>query len=484
MTRIYLGLALVLLCLLQGMVAYAEEADSPNFVFILVDDQGWTGTSVAMDKPGGSAKSDYFLTPNIERIATGGMRFSQGYAPSALCCPTRRSIQFGQMPIRHGDDEAFAKTYPVGNTRLTIPRALKALNPAYRAAHFGKWDLRTELTPEHLGYDESDGNTGNFEGSIGTRFDKEGKWDRYGVMKDPKRIYSITQRAVDFMERSVDAEQPFYLQISHYATHVDMQTTQASLDAAQSRKKGARHKTPAFAGMTNDMDKGIGKVLDTLERLEITNNTYVIYMADNGGVPWIPPNRLRNLTPPERLKEPSRNYPLRGGKWVLFEGGIRVPFMVSGPGITPGSFCDTPVVGWDLLPTFAALAGNTAELTPDLDGESFAPLLKDASLKSKRPATFIFHRFNPGYPHSAIRQGRYKLVQFWTGLDAKSRTAWTPSIVARSQLFDLEADPGETKNLAEAMPERVEALRSLLQEELNKGPIGSLTPQSLPGKGL
>ncbi len=132
-------------------VLCAESATSPNFVLILTDDQGWTGTSVSMH-PTIHSKSDYQRTLHLERLARAGMRFSQGYSPAGLCCPTRRSIQFGQTPLRQGDDAQFVQRYPVGNKRPTIPRFLKAVNPRYAAAHFWKWDLRTDLAPEHLAY--------------------------------------------------------------------------------------------------------------------------------------------------------------------------------------------------------------------------------------------------------------------------------------------------------------------------------------------
>ena len=270
---------------------FAAGGKSPNFVFILADDQGWTGTSAAMHAGRKDAQSDYYRTPNLKRLASQGRRFTQGYAPAALCCPTRRSIQFGQTPARMGDDAAFAKRYPTDTNRLTLPRALKAVHPDYLAAHFGKWDLRSGLAPEHLGYDASDGSTGNRVGSEGTSFNKQDKWRRYGVLDDPKRIFSITERGVDFMRRAVEQNRPFYLQLSHYAVHMDMQTRKASLEACEARPKGEQHRIPAFAGMTQDLDDGIGRVLDELDRLGIADNTYVFYMADNGAGPWIPPDR-------------------------------------------------------------------------------------------------------------------------------------------------------------------------------------------------
>ncbi|MHC4120830.1 MAG: sulfatase [Planctomycetota bacterium] len=431
------------------------RTSTPNFVFILSDDQGWPATSAQMHPERKDARSDYFQTPNLDRFARQAMRFSQGYAPAALCCPTRRSLQFGQMPVRQSS-RSFDAKYPPGNTHPTIPRILRSVDPRYVAAHFGKWDHRTELAPEHLGYDESDGNTTNRPGSITSGFSKSEKWRRYTVTEDPKRIFSITDRALDFMMRSVRDERPFFLQISHYAVHVTMQTRRASLDKYEQLPKGEKHNVPAFAGMTEDLDVGVGKILDKLEELGIADSTYVIYMADNGAAGWIPPNTTRNLSNPTTYEKLSRNHPLRGGKWVVFEGGIRVPFIVRGPGVTPNSFCNVPVVGWDILPTIADIVGYKKALPSDIDGGSFRGLLENEGRGSvKRPNLgLVFHRYSDSYPHSAIRVGDYKLVKFWKR---------DKSLL----LFNLKEDLGETKDLAGAMPEKTEELHKQLMDYLD-----------------
>jgi len=442
---------------------YAGDT-APNFVFILSDDQGWTGSSVSMDNARNDTKSDYYLTPNLERFAGQGVRFTQGYAPAALCCPTRRSLQFGQTPARQGN-ERFPGNYPPGNDRLTIPRMLKSVNPKYAAAHFGKWDLRCDLLPEHLGYDESDGNTGNRNGNEGSNFDKKGKWTRYQELDDPKRIFSITDRANAFMERQVRDGRPFYLQISHYAVHVDMQTRPESRKKFEEKPKGKIHHIPAFAGMVEDLDTGVGKLLDKLDELGISDSTYVIYMADNGGVPWIPPDPKKHLADPTTLDDVSSNYPLRSGKWTLFEGGIRVPFIIRGPGVEPGSFCNTPIVGWDLLPTLADLAGYRDRLPQDIDGGSLRPLLENAGEDTvKRPVEgLVFHRYAGTYPHSAIRLGDYKLVKFWKP--------------EKLLLFNLKDDIGETRDLAAAMPDKTRELHQELMAYLRSVDAEILHPQ-------
>lgn len=461
-------------------IAPAVAEQSPNFVVILTDDQGWSSTSVSMI-PDGDLASDYHRTPNLRRLAEEGMRFSQGYAPAGLCCPTRRSLQFGQTPLRQGDDAQFAVRYPTHGDQLTIPKLLKLRNPRYRAAHFGKWDLRrseergtTPLAPEHLGYDESDGNTDNGIGSEGDDgspdpIAKDQKWSRHAVLKDPKRIFSLTDRGCDFVKRMTAAGRPFYLQLSHYAVHADFQVQAETLAAVKKRPAGMIHANAPFAAMTEDLDAGVGRLLECLDRLEISEVTYVFYLSDNGGVPWIPPNKEKLLSQQGQVDDAGRNYPLRSGKWTVFEGGIRVPFVVRGPGIAANSVSHVPVVGWDLLPTIGDLAGYEGPLPSNLDGGSFRALLQNGGNGSvHRPVRgLVFHRYSNSYPHSAIRLGDYKLIRFWKQLNG------IPPI----QLFDLTQDVGETENLAAKMPQKARELEMLLRqyaEEVNS----SVVPQA------
>ena len=444
-------LIIVLFC-----VTYSTFAQRPNFILILTDDQGWTSSSQLMDDNIANSKSDYFETPELEKIADRGMRFTNGYAPSALCCPTRRSIQFGQTPMRQGDDEEFkANYYPAGKQQLTIPQLLKSIDPAYKTAHYGKWDLRADIFPEDLGYDESDGNTGNKNGDMNST--KETKWTDYFLNEDPKRIETLTARAINFIQRNTKSGNPFYLQVSHYATHIDMQTSEELYNKYKNKKKGDIHNNPAWAGMLESLDSGIGKILDQIDKLGIAENTYLIIMSDNGGVEFIP--QVKNkFDHPSVFKNHTRNYPLRGGKWTLYEGGVRVPFMVVGPGVKPGSQCDIPVVGWDILPTLSDLAGNKNPLPISLDGVSFRAALESGNqgnIKRKNDE-LVFHYF--GKSHSAIRIGDYKLIKFWN-LD-------------RTELYNLKDDLGELNNLSKKYPQKVKELEKLMfgyAKEVNAG---------------
>jgi arylsulfatase A-like enzyme len=410
-----------------------------------------------MDKDNPLSASDYHETPGIDTLAKRGMRFSQGYSPAALCTPTRRSILFGQTQIRQGLDEGFDKRYdPYKKGYLTIPNMLKDVNPEYKAAHFGKWHIKSgEFTPEDFGFDESDGNTDNGDGS---RFEyKDEKWKHTYVVENPKRIDRMTQRGISFMRRSQNAGNPFFLQLSHYATHVDIQTKAATYEHFSGKPRGSIHDHPGYAGMLADMDTSIVQLLDAIENLGLEKNTYIILLADNGGVEFIPPSRFK-LAPPGINGRKQRNAPLRGGKWVLYEGGIRVPFIVSGPGIPRNSQSDVPVVGYDILPTLAEISGYSHPIPKYVDGGSFATLLRDGTGTVERPSDAIFHHREAGsYLHSAVRVGDYKLVKFWT-----DNAAWD----ARVELYDLSKDIGEEMDLSSQLPDKAKELETILLQHV------------------
>lgn len=423
--------------------------NKPNFILILTDDQGWTSTSQLMNGRVANSKSDYYETPQIERFAAMGMRFSSGYAPCALCCPTRRSIQFGQSPARQGDALYKENYHPDFKKVATIPAVLKSISPDYKAAHYGKWDLRSDLFPEDLNYDESDGNTGNRNGDMNST--KESKWTDLFLNNDPKRIETITDRALNFMGRQVKSGHPFYLQVSHYATHVDFQAKESTYKKYQQKKKGDVHGNASYAAMLEDLDSGIGRLLDKIEELGIGDNTYVILMADNGAVESVPPIKNK-FEHPSNLKNKTNSYPLRGGKWTLYEGGIRVPFMVIGPGIKGGSQSDIPVTGWDILPTLSDLAGNKNPLPKNLDGTSFKPLFISATQEKfkREKEQLVFHYF--GKPHSSIRVGDYKLIKFWN--------------LKKVELYDLKNDLGELQDISATNLEKVKELEASLMAYL------------------
>ena len=432
--------ARLLLVLLSTILAsMAVKAKSPNFIVILTDDQSWVGSSLQIIPGDERTKSEYFQTPHIERLARMGTNFTQGYAPAPYCCPTRRSILVGQTPARHiyqKDQGAWTANY---KRSLSIPRMLKQANPDYRSAHFGKWDMRfDDVTPEEMGYDVSDGLTGNGTGG--------GKGSGGpSAQEDPKLIWQITEQAGDFMEAQSQAGRPFFVQVSHYAVHLDIFYRQETLDQVGDWETEARHSFPPFAAMTHDMDTGIGILLDRIESLGLQDDTYIFFLSDNGG---------RNSMPGQKMPKTHRNHPLRDGKGSVYEGGIRVPFIVAGPGIETNERNATPVTGLDILPTLADLAGYSMSLPNNIDGGSLKPLLVDRSAQSVSRANpfLIFHQAVARSAESAIIQGDYKLVKTW-----KSN---------RLELFDLSKDLSESRNLANSLPDKTDELNQKLTQFL------------------
>lgn len=449
--RYYFHLTLCLIVFSTNTQLIAQSVNRPNVILILVDDLGWSCFSSKSDQRMNDSKSDFHETPNIDKLASESIRFTRGYA-DPICTPTRRSIQYGQSSIRQGDESFPANYQPAVSTSQTIPQILKAFDSRYRAAHFGKWDLRAKILPEQVGYDESDGDTGNKNGDIVK--DKEEKWTQYYLTGNPKQMDSITVRSIRFMDQQVQTKTPFYLQVSHYATHVNTETNQVSYEKFLAKEKGKKHDNPSWAGMINDLDASIGSLLKEVDRLGIAENTYIFLMADNGAVEFIPPVNNR-LDPPSSFDHLMRNYPLRGGKWTLYEGGIRVPFMIRGPGIKAGIQTDVPAIVWDLLPTINELVGNNKLPNSKIDGGSLVPLIKNQGQgKVVRAAEDLyFHRYNNGYPHSAIISGDYKLIKFWK--------------TQKIELYNIRADLGEVNEISKQEP--------VLAKELEKKLMNYLT---------
>lgn len=450
----------ILCCLLLSQCQEADpDKKSPNFIFILTDDQGWQGTSVQMDTSRVDSRSDYYETPNLERLAREGMRFSNGYSPAPICTPARRSMQFGQTPAQQRGTR-FKSEFDAYNG-MSIPKMLKSINPRYVSAHLGKWSRDVGASPKEVGYYESDGKTNNRTGGASPG---RAKWSKFEAVEDPKLIFSVTDRAIAFMEKHSKARRPFYLQISHYAVHVDVQARQETIDKYQVKATGEIHQIPAFAAMTEDLDTGIGLILDKVKELGISGNTYIFFASDNGAVPWVPPDMKKQFAYPMEVGRPSRNYPLRNGKWSLFEGGLRVPIIVKGPGIKANSICEVPVVAWDFLPTFCDLADSTKRLPENLDGGSMRMLLENAGKGEVKRSYegLVFHAPFSKPPHSAIRLGDFKLLKFWEE--------------KKLLLFNLKDDIGEKNDLAPSMPEKVKLLNNKLMTYLRE--VNAEIPES------
>jgi arylsulfatase A len=453
--------ALLLTPLAALPAAAAPKPSQPNFIVILSDDQSWVGTSQRMIPGNPATASDYFRTPNIEQLAAQGMVFSSGYSPAPFCCPTRRSLQISQTPARHEyqqDREGWPAVY---RQQLNIPRMLKAADPRYRTAHLGKWDHRYDkITPTDQGYDVSDGPTGNADGN-GTG-DGPGVGKKSGktsVLKDPKLVNSLTERASAFLEEQVREGRPFYLQVSHYAVHLDIQHSAAAMDRVKARAAGRKHNLPEFAAMTEDLDAAIGRLMGKVRDLGLIDHTYVFFLSDNGGRSSLPGSKDLGF---------GLNHPLRGAKANMYEGGIRVPFIVAGPGVKPGSVSAVPVTGLDFLPTMAELAGYQPELPATIDGGSITAVLRNAGVgevKRSRPY-LIFHQAVDRTAQSALRWGDWKLVKTWK--------------TEKLELFDLSKDLSEANDLSAKMPEKTKELDRTLTAFLTE--VKATTVQTKIGK--
>lgn len=409
-------------------------AERPNIIFMLSDDQAWSGTSVQMHPDVPASKSEVIHTPHLEALAAQGMRFSAGYAPAPVCSPTRISLQTGKSPAALHWTKAAP---PEEGHKLTEPRLIKSISAnettigemlrksEYATAHYGKWHIGGG-GPEQHGYDESDGDTGNEHAYKFTD-------------PNPVDIFGMAGRAVAFMEKCKKAHKPFYIQLSWNALHAAENARKTTLARYERALSGSNAKQIATAAITEDLDEGVGVVLKAIDQLGLAESTYVIYMADNGA-------------------GGQKKGGLSGGKGGVWEGGIRVPWIIRGPGVKPNSCCHVRVVGYDFFPTCCEWTGiSPSQLPMGIEGGSIAALLRDGGYgQVTRPREELVFHF-PHYqsddgPQSAIVLGDFKLMHFYED--------------DRDALFDLSSDIGERNDLAATMPNEAKQLRKRLESYL------------------
>jgi len=445
-TAVLAGVTLALCACALGQ-PLRQTRERPNFILLLSDDQSWDGLSVPMIAGQSASRSRYVQTPSIARLAEEGMRFSNAYAPSPVCSPTRVSLQTGKSPAQLHWTKASPNIVPGTGYRLIPPRLVRHIQQAettiaetlrhagYSSAHFGKWHLGGGGPSEH-GYDVSDGDTSNRDAAPFKH-------------PNPVDIVGMGTRAAAFMKKMVAEKKPFYLQMSYHALHYPENASPATVAKYRSKMPGRNEKAILQAAMAEHLDSGVGALMQVVEDLGLRDNTYVIYMSDNGGGGGKGRDRM-----------------LQGGKGSLWEGGIRVPMIVRGPGVPPGESCHTPVVGWDLFPTFCELAGIVS-LPEDVEGGSLGPLLSHPETgRVQRPREELVWHF-PHYqgsdgPHFAIRLGDHKLIRFYES--------------GRSRLFDLSRDPGEAADLSGRLPEKARELSRLLDGYLRNARAQMPTP--------
>jgi arylsulfatase A-like enzyme len=428
--------------------AHGNAQNNPNIIFILADDLSWIGTQIRMIDEREDAKSDWYETPNLLRLANEGMKFSNAYSPAPNCSPTRASFLTGKSPARtqmhtqmswERTDKKFihAPVLKMDAAHTTIAELIESIPDIdYETAVFGKWHVDLDgqtMNGEAHGFDEDD-----------YLVTSEEMIKKYGG--DPKHTFSISESTVKFMENSVAVQKPFFIYTSFHAVHLGIESLTETSNYYDSKEAGDVHNDAGFAAMTTDMDTGIGLILDAIEKLNIGDNTYVIFSSDNGG----------------HSKFPTA--PMRSTKRSLFGGGIRVPFVVKGPGIEQGVTNEQAISLYDLMPTIADMVtGSTDRVPHDTDGSSLLPTFLDKNTPIDRGDRGLYFYFpqksksneHEGNPSAAIIKGDYKLhVQFETG---------------QVRLFDVKAnDIEEAHNIADEHPELVSRLRLELRDYLNK----------------
>ena len=453
---------IVLLFALAATAVHAQE--TPNFVIIYADDLGYTQTSVPMMQDRPELAHMLHQTPNLEKLAKRGMRFSNAYCPSPVCTSSRASIQFGMTTARVGcisiHDVVMNKRKIDMKRNLSIAEMIKEANKGYVTAFFGKGCTPMHWFKDH-GYDVTDFIHKHPNGNA------HGDWwepaDKTPIpLDDPKRVFSLAKTSIDFLNERAKDKRPFYMMVSHYAVHVrnaSLKSTREKYlrilaeahgivegvpDISKSDKnadeipENLRYiwETANYAAMMENMDTSIGMVLDELKTLGMEENTYVIFSSDNG---------CRN------------NAPLQGGKAKMWEGGLRVPMIVAGPGVEANSQCDKPVAQWDYLTTMHDLVGSNAALPDNLDGISLRPVLEkgnDGQLAT-RDTGLVFH-FPAHYtvPITSYRDGDYKLMRHLNSGEIK--------------LFNVARDMGESNDLSKTMPEKIAEMVRKLDAYLEK----------------
>lgn len=450
------------LCVLLGFllmsgsfVSAADAKRKPNFVVILVDDLGWADI--------GSNGSTFYRTPNIDSLATGGMRFTDAYAACPVCSPTRAAILTGKYPARLHLTDWLPGRGSRPDQKLSPPQIEQALplaevtiaealqSAGYVSAHVGKWHLGGEgFGPLEQGFDVNI--AGDHTGtplSYFAPFERNGRF-MPGLEEAPGGEYltdRLTDDALGFIESNKD--QPFFLYFAHYTVHIPLKAKQDLINQNLERNPPGSQTNAIYSAMIDSLDESVGRVLGKLDELKLSDDTVVIFTSDNGG-----------LAVREGANTPATsNAPLRNGKGYLQEGGIREPLLVKWPGRIPsGSIAHTPVSSIDFYPTILELAG--VDLPGAVDGKSLVSLLAGQGALPPRSLYWHYpHDANQahmkdaprgGGPGAAMREGKWKLIQhFATGYH---------------ELYDLEADIGESSNLAEAMPDKVIQMARALRE--------------------
>lgn len=433
--------------LLVSLAAQAQQ----NVVLFLIDDLGW--------KDLGCQGSTYYHTPNIDRLAQEGVRFTDAYAACAVCSPTRAAILTGKYPARLMLTDWLPSGRWNPKAKLREGRFLRGLSveeftlaealreAGYRTASIGKWHLGSEpfSLPEHHGFDINQG--GNAHGAPGSYFfPYDGDWlipatglkAHWTIFPEGKPGEYLTDRltdeAVKFIHES--KEKPFFLYFPHYGVHAPLQGKPDQVAHYEKVPKDQQRGDPKYAAMVESIDDSVGRVLAVLQDSGLTDKTMIIFTSDNGGYAGA-----------------TQNAPLRGNKGAYYEGGIRVPLIIKWPGVTKaGQVCSVPVTSTDLYPTCLAAAEAPMRPNQHSDGLSLKPLLTGKGEWKRESLFWHYPHYNShpsSVPSSVIRKGEWKLIE-----------TFDPEGI---ELYNLTDDLSETHNLANERTDLVDALRRELE---------------------
>ncbi|AQT68391.1 Arylsulfatase [Anaerohalosphaera lusitana] len=507
---------IAILAVLPLSAEFAFSANKPNIMLILVDDVGYADVGVFSARLNNTTTDKlYYETPRLDRLAEQGTMFTQFYACS-VCAPSRASLMTGKMNNRMGMWDAYAgtrttfektgkqvpqgchvldheplkeyrykkddiaargMTIPIAATALhdvkTIPKALNG----YHTAFIGKWHLGSHnhkgYRPEDQGFDETlayfDGGGSGYYWPFRAYAARTKKWDKPGPDLTPRQDYlsdDIAARVNRFLEERVadDEDKPFFLYLAHPAAHSPIQSRADNLAYFKKKKKIPGligHKNPEYAGLIKGLDRSIGQILDKLDELKLTDNTAVIFISDNGGHPRY-----------------TRNTPLRGGKSMLYEGGVRVPMIIRWPGKTrAGAVCDVTSDITDIYPTVMAMAGvDYSDFKADetTDGQSLTPLFSDLKNAKQGYTRNEFYQFYGKLGYSGfhnfstwatLRKGDFKLHYDYQG---------------KVELYNIAEDIFEKRDLTKSKPKMAHDMLVQLTDWLKANCNAAYLPKPNP----
>lgn len=456
----FLQRCLMLSALAVGTCLSAQNI-RPNVLIFFIDDLGWTDIGVN--------GSTFHETPHIDALAAGGVNFKRSYSANPVCSPTRAALMTGKAPQRVGITQWISSPkVALALSEVTIGEAFQ--DAGYRTGYVGKWHLgkADEVQPKHQGFEYT--KAVNRAGQPASFFYPFGKGRRPANVPDLKDYKkgdfltdALTDKAIEFIDQSSD--QPFFLCLSHYAMHTPIQAPPALVEKYKAKKiemygegkhpmleekyntlATTRQENPAYAGMMENLDTNIGRVMEHLKQKGILENTIIVFTSDNGG-----------LSHRKREVSPTNNAPLRSGKAWTYEGGIRIPTIINWPGKIQPATSEARIITMDIYPTLLDLAGLSLMPEQHLDGQSLKPILSgqgDPGAEARVLAWTYPHVHGSGHqPSDAILSKDWKLIRFQSN--------------EPTELYNLSTDIGEQTNLAKQHPEKVQELEKLLDAWLD-----------------